>query len=162
MTLERLTTERILAEFQCVIKSNQEFRLNDTVDVIVIHVSMTTGGKGCKRSEVNLEHLEKKKNRSSVSKTMMIYVRQELSWLPRLNLMIVATVKYEIIGDHFKCVWRRNSTKTPAYLSVRVDLSKPRVAIVVAGKKSRHLGDHVSDCCACTSRSSCLFLAQRK
>ena len=63
MTPERLTTERILAEFQRVIQSNQEFRLNGTVDVNVIHVSMPSGGKGSKRSEINLEkHLEKKRS----------------------------------------------------------------------------------------------------
>ena len=63
MTPERLTTERILAEFQRVIQSNQEFRLNDTVDVNVIHVSMPSGGKGSKRSEINLEkHLQKKRS----------------------------------------------------------------------------------------------------
>ena len=63
MTPERLTTERILAEFQRVIQSNQEFRLNDTVDVNVIHVSMPSGGKGNKRSEINLEkHLEQKRS----------------------------------------------------------------------------------------------------
>ena len=62
MAPHRLTTKRILAEFQRVIQSNQAFRLNDTVDVNVIHVSMPSGGKGSKRSEVNLEkHLEKKR-----------------------------------------------------------------------------------------------------
>ena len=63
MAPHRLTTERILAEFQRVIQSNQEFRLNDTVDVNVIQVSMPSGGKGSKRSEVNLEkHLQKKRS----------------------------------------------------------------------------------------------------
>ena len=63
MTPERLTAERILAEFRRVIQSNQEFRLNDTVDVNVIHVSMPSGGKGSKRSEINLErHLQKKRS----------------------------------------------------------------------------------------------------
>ena len=62
MAPHRLTTERILAEFQRVIQSNQEYRLNDTVDVNVTHVSMPSGGKGSKRSEINLEkHLEKKR-----------------------------------------------------------------------------------------------------
>ena len=41
----RLTTERILAEFERVIQSNKEFRLNDTVEINVIHVSMPTGGQ---------------------------------------------------------------------------------------------------------------------
>ena len=52
----------ILAEFERVIQSNKEFRLNDTVEINVMHVSMPIGGKGNKRSEVNLEkHLEKKR-----------------------------------------------------------------------------------------------------
>ena len=59
----RLTTERVLAEFERVIQSNQEFRLNDTVDVNVIHVVMPQGGRGSKRSEINLEkHLAKKRS----------------------------------------------------------------------------------------------------
>ena len=63
MTPHRLTTERILAELQRVIQSNQEFRLKDTVDVNVIHVSMPSGSKGSKRSEINLEkHLQKKRS----------------------------------------------------------------------------------------------------
>ena len=62
MPAERLTTEQILAKFEQVIQSNQEFRLNDTVEINVIHVSMPIGGKGSKHSEVNLEkHLEKEK-----------------------------------------------------------------------------------------------------
>ena len=62
-----------------MIQSNQEFRLNDTVDVNVINISMSIGGKGSKGSEVDLEkHLEKK--RSNVPRMMMIYVWRELSW----------------------------------------------------------------------------------
>ena len=63
MAPNRLTTKRILAEFERVIQSNKEFRLNDTVEINVIHVSMPTGRKRSKRSEVNLEkHLDKKKS----------------------------------------------------------------------------------------------------
>ena len=63
MAPNRLTTERILAEFERVIQSNKEFRLNDTVEINVIHVSMPTGGKRSKCLEVNLEkHLDKKKS----------------------------------------------------------------------------------------------------
>ena len=36
MTTQYLTTERILSEFQRVIQSNQEFRLNDTVYLRVV------------------------------------------------------------------------------------------------------------------------------
>ena len=60
---QALTTERILSEVERVVQSNQHFRLNDTVDVNVIHLSMPSGAKGRKRTEMNLEkHLEKKKS----------------------------------------------------------------------------------------------------
>ena len=61
MPLSRLTTERVLAEFERVVQSNHHFRLNDSVLVNMIHVEMPHGGAGSKRSEINLErHLAKK------------------------------------------------------------------------------------------------------
>jgi hypothetical protein len=61
MPRQRLTTERVLAEFERVIQSNHEFHLDDTVNVDLIHVEMPYSGKGTKRSEINLEkHLERK------------------------------------------------------------------------------------------------------
>ena len=63
MAPERLTSERVLSEFERVIQSNQNFRLNDSVDVNVPHVSLPVGCKGKKRADVNLEkHLEKKRS----------------------------------------------------------------------------------------------------
>ena len=63
MSAGRLTMEHILAKFKQVIQSNQEFRLNDTVEINMIHVSMPIGGKRSKRTEVNLEkHMEKKRS----------------------------------------------------------------------------------------------------
>ena len=63
MSPQRLITERILAEFQRVILSNQKFRLNDIVDVNVIHVSLPPGRKGSKRSEVNVgKHLNERRS----------------------------------------------------------------------------------------------------
>ena len=63
MPRQRLTTERVLAELERVIQFNREFRLNDTVDVNIIHVEMPHGGKGSKRSEINLEkHLIQKRS----------------------------------------------------------------------------------------------------
>ena len=38
MQRQQLTTERVLAEIERVIQSNQEFRLNDDVNVNLIHV----------------------------------------------------------------------------------------------------------------------------
>ena len=61
LSASRLTTERILAQIERVVQSNHEFRLNDSVNVNVIHVEMPQGGTGTKRSEINLEkHLTKK------------------------------------------------------------------------------------------------------
>ena len=60
LSASRLTTERILAQIERV-QSNHEFRLNDSVNVNVIHVEMPQGGTGTKRSEINLEkHLTEK------------------------------------------------------------------------------------------------------
>ena len=55
MAPNRLTTERIHAEFERVIQSNKEFRLNDTVEINVIHVSMPSGGKGSEFREASRE-----------------------------------------------------------------------------------------------------------
>ncbi|CAB4036557.1 Hypothetical predicted protein [Paramuricea clavata] len=44
MPRQRLTTERVLAEFERVIQSNRHFHLNDSVDVNVVHVEMPRGG----------------------------------------------------------------------------------------------------------------------
>jgi hypothetical protein len=63
MALSHLTTERVLAQIERVIQSNHEFRLNDSVKVNLIHVEMPNGGRGSKRSEINLEkHLINKKS----------------------------------------------------------------------------------------------------
>jgi hypothetical protein len=51
----------VLSEIERVMQSNREFRLNDSVNVNVIHVEMPHGGKGTKRSEISLEkHLARK------------------------------------------------------------------------------------------------------
>ena len=63
MSRQRLTTERVLAEIERVIQSNHEFRLNDSVNVNLIHVEMLHGGTGTKRSQINLEkHLVNKRS----------------------------------------------------------------------------------------------------
>ena len=63
LSASRLTTERILAQIERVVQSNHEFRMNDSVNVNVIHVEMPQGGTGTKRSEINLEkHLTNKRS----------------------------------------------------------------------------------------------------
>ena len=63
MAPQQLTAERILSAVEKVVQSNQHFRLNNTANVNVIHVSLTSGCKERKRARVNLEkHLERKKS----------------------------------------------------------------------------------------------------
>ena len=65
LPVERLTTERVFSQIERVIQSNQEFRLNDTVTIDIIHV-VTPQGSGKsrgKRTTLNIrEHLKQKKS----------------------------------------------------------------------------------------------------
>ena len=65
LPVERLTTERVFSQIERVIQSNQEFRLNDTVTIDIIHV-VTPEGRGkskVKRTTLNIrEHLKQKKS----------------------------------------------------------------------------------------------------
>ena len=65
MEVERLTTERVFSQIERVIQSNQEFRLNDTVTIDIIHV-VTPQGSGksrVKRTTLKIrEHLKEKKS----------------------------------------------------------------------------------------------------
>ena len=62
--LHQLTTERVFSQVHCVVQSNRDFRLNDTVSVDVIHVEAPQGsGRKKPRSIVNIkEYLHKKKS----------------------------------------------------------------------------------------------------
>ena len=70
MDVERLTTERVFSQIERVIQSNQEFRLNDTVTIDIIHVVAPEGsGKSrVKRTTLNIrEYLKKKGSVISVN-----------------------------------------------------------------------------------------------
>ena len=59
--LEELTTEKVLSHVEKVVQSNEEFRLNDTVNIDVIHVAMPQGSGRSKRTILNIrDHLRKK------------------------------------------------------------------------------------------------------
>ena len=62
--LEELTTEKVLAQVEKVVQSNEEFRLNDTVNIDIIRVEMPQGsGKSkVKRQILNIRDYLKKKN----------------------------------------------------------------------------------------------------
>ena len=61
-SLEELTTEKVLSHVEKVVQSNEEFRLNTTVNIDVIRVEMPRGSGRCKRTTLNIrDHLKKKK-----------------------------------------------------------------------------------------------------
>ena len=65
LPVEKLTTEKVLSHVEKVVQSNEEFRLNDTVNIDIIHVEMPQGsGKSrLKRTTYDIrEHLKKKKS----------------------------------------------------------------------------------------------------
>ena len=62
-SLEELTTEKVLSQVEKVVQSNEEFRLNDTVNIDVIRVEMPQGSgrSRLKRDIVNIRDYLKKK-----------------------------------------------------------------------------------------------------
>ena len=61
--LEELTVEKVLSNVEKVVQSNEDFRLNDTVTINIIHVEMPRGSGGVKRTTLNIrDHLKKKKS----------------------------------------------------------------------------------------------------
>ena len=70
MTVEELTTERVFAQFERVIQSNQEFRLNDTVIIDINHVETPEGSGKSKRTSFNIrDHLKQKKSVVCINNT---------------------------------------------------------------------------------------------
>ena len=63
LPLEELTTEKILSNVEKVVQSNEDFRLNDTVTIDLIHVEMPRGSGRCKWTTLNIrDHLKKKQS----------------------------------------------------------------------------------------------------
>ena len=62
-SLEELTTEKVLSHVEKVVQSNEEFRLNNTVNIDLIRVEMPQGSGRSKRNIVDIrEYLKKKKS----------------------------------------------------------------------------------------------------
>ena len=65
LPLEKLTTEKVLSYVEKVVQSNEEFRLNNTVTIDIIHVQMPQGSgrSKVKRTTYDIgEYLKKKKS----------------------------------------------------------------------------------------------------
>ena len=82
LPLEQLTNERIFSQIERVIQSNQDFRLNDTVTVDLIHVVAPEGsGKSkFKRTTLNIrEYLKKKGSVITINNTDNLCLARALS-----------------------------------------------------------------------------------
>ena len=82
LPLEELTTEKIFSQIERVIQSNQDFRLNDTVTVDIIHVVAPEGrGKSkVKRTTLNIrEYLKKKGSVITINNTDNLCLARALS-----------------------------------------------------------------------------------
>ena len=82
LPLEELTTEKIFSQIERVIQSNEDFRLNDTVTVDIIHVVAPEGrGKSkVKRTTLNIrEYLKKKGSVITINNTDNLCLARALS-----------------------------------------------------------------------------------
>ena len=61
LPVEELTTEMVFSQLEKVIQSNEDFRLNDTVTIDIIHVEMPQGSGKSKRTTLNIREYLKKK-----------------------------------------------------------------------------------------------------
>ena len=68
LPVQQLTTERVFSQIERVIQSNQEFRLNDTVTVDIIHVVAPEGRGRSKRTTLNIrDYLKEKRSIISIN-----------------------------------------------------------------------------------------------
>ena len=63
MPLSRLTPERVFSQIERVVQSHQDFRLNESVIVDIVHVEMPNGSGKRKRDDIDLEsYLQNKRS----------------------------------------------------------------------------------------------------
>ena len=105
--LEELTTEKVLSHVEKVIQSNEEFRLNTTVNIDLIRVEMPQGSGRLKRTTLNIrDHLKKKKS------VIPINNKDDLC-LARALVVSIARIekdpRYDRITRHDSCVQRERA-----------------------------------------------------
>ena len=82
LPLEELTTEKVFSQIEKVIQSNEDFRLNDTVTIDIIHVETSQGsGKSeVKRTTIDIrEYLKKKGSVIPINNTDHLCLARALS-----------------------------------------------------------------------------------
>ena len=107
--LEELTTEKVLSHVEKVVQSNEEFRLNNTVNIDLIRVEMPQGsGKSkAKRNIVNIrDYLKKKKS------VITINNKDDLC-LARALVVSIARIendrRYQMIKDSSRPIQRERA-----------------------------------------------------
>ena len=86
-SLEELTTEKVLSQVEKVVQSNQEFRLNDTVNIDIIRVEMPRGSGKTKRTVLNIrDYLAKKR-------TVITINNKDNSCLARALVVSIARIE---------------------------------------------------------------------
>ena len=105
MPVLQLTPERVFSQIERVVQSNQDFRLNDTVTVDIIHVE-TPRGSGRKRIHLDIE--EFLKNKDSLVRT------QNKDDLCLARALVVAIAKIEKDPKYKSLVDSRRPCQTDA------------------------------------------------
>ncbi len=100
MPLSRLTPERVFSQIECVVQSHQDFRLNESVIVDIVHVEMPNGSGKRKRDDVDLEsYLQNKRS------VVTIKNKDDLC-LARALVVAIANVdkdgRYKLLADSRK------------------------------------------------------------
>ena len=98
-----LNPERFLAAVERVVQSNEQFTLDDSVNVNVVHVEMPHGGTGRKRNIVNLE--------SYLTKKRGIVQIKNKDGLCCARAIIVAKAKYNKDPKYKSIVEKRSLTR---------------------------------------------------
>ena len=107
-SLEELTTEKVLSHVEKVVQSNEEFRLNTTVNIDLIRVEMPQGSGRLKRTTLNIrDHLKKKKS------VIPIINNNDNLCLARALVVSIARIekdpRYDRITRHDSCVQRERA-----------------------------------------------------
>ncbi len=100
MPISRLTPERVFSQIERVVQSHQDFRLDESVIVDIVHVEMPQGRGKRKRDNIDLEsYLESKKS------VVRIRNKDDLC-LARAIVVAIAKAdedkRYKALADHHK------------------------------------------------------------
>ncbi len=112
MPVSRLTPERVFSRIERVVQSHQDFRLDESVIVDIVHVEMPQGSGGCEQNTVKMSQANGKRKRDSIdsesyleSKKSVVRIRNKDDLcLARAIVVAIAKVdkdkRYKNLADH--------------------------------------------------------------